>query len=164
VAPPWQSHLPPHLCFVVNEQISLLGCESGVYLYSVQRTGPAPQDAGSVPTYLPVAVGKNDRTLESPNRWTDWPMTPLIFCDGRLVLCSGAGQNEVVLTAFTVPTTASDDPIDLHSSIAVQGLENIDVAFDFHNVGFCPMSGRLVHSLSNTSLQVCDFLLPLEDR
>lgn len=90
------------------------------------------------------------------------PISPLILCDGRLVLCS-SNSSELVATVLPVPTThALDDSIDSRSALLAQEVDTDDL--DIDNVGFCPMSGRLVWTISEAFLQVLDFLPPLGER
>jgi hypothetical protein len=160
VTPSWQQDILPHLCFVVNEEES--GAQQRmISLYSLRRMGS--QDAAFVPTYLPVEAGKGGQIAGGLTEPIVWSVTPLILCDGQLVLCSCSNSNDIVATVLPVPMEASEETIDIHSALVVQGVDEGEVVFEYLNVGFCPMSGRVVHPVSNTFLQVCDFLLPLED-
>lgn len=158
--PSWQRHTSPFLCLVTAEDEDTC-YESRVFLHSLRRLGS--RDKAFVPTYLPVEVGEGAYLSENFGAEIDRPLSPLILCDGRLILCSRTNAGQVVATVLPVPAAhAVDDVIEPRSAFLLQELgedETYLVDFEF---GFCPMSGRMVLPIeSDTSLRITDFLLPL---
>lgn len=130
-------------------------------LHSLRKLGS--HDKTFVPTYLPVEAGEYPYLAEDLDAEIKGPVSPLILCDGRLVLCSRTVSNDIVTSVLPVPTQPFDD-IEPSSAFLLQRVDQSGPSLDFDNVGFCPMSGRLVTPISETSLQISDFLLPLDGR
>jgi hypothetical protein len=154
--PAWQQHTQPHICFVVNEEDDA-DFEKRLSLYSVRRVGR--QDAAFLPTYLPVDGGEAEyvaRNIDPPITGT---VSPLFSCDNRLVMCSRSSEGDLVATVLPVPIETCDEIIPRSALLLKDVNDNV---LDRDTIAFCPMSGRVVYPFSDTSLQVLDFLLPLE--
>ncbi|KAJ3527747.1 hypothetical protein NMY22_g9667 [Coprinellus aureogranulatus] len=89
------------------------------------------------------------------------PVDILAYCDGRLVMCCRSSGHELVAMSLPIPTENSTWEIQQWSALLVEGY--IGNEYDGNRVGFCPMSGRVVHIATNTTIQVTDFLLPLPE-
>lgn len=125
-------------------------------------------DSAFILGYLPIAGGESVNMAEglttaAGGQPFTWPASSLFFCDGRLVQCSGSSMNNLIVTVLPVPTETTEDLITLRSAVILEEVEDIFDP-DFHDVGFCPMSGRIVLPATLKSLQILDFLLPLDER
>ncbi|KAJ3539222.1 hypothetical protein NMY22_g4835 [Coprinellus aureogranulatus] len=158
--PSWQQHGPPHLCLTLDED-EVVRDGLRVFLFSLRKMGE--QDKAFLPAYLPVAGGTSTTLAEDYGEPINGPVSPLFLCDGRLVLCSRTSGNELVASILPVPAGVYEGPFEPCWASLVQGMDVDDVYLDPSNVGFCPMSGRVVHPISYTSFEISDFLLPLEE-
>ncbi|KAJ3546959.1 hypothetical protein NMY22_g1846 [Coprinellus aureogranulatus] len=158
--PSFQGRSPPHLCIVVDED-NAGPAERKVFLYSVQKTGC--QIKLFLPSHLPVPGGEGGSSAGGLGEIISYPTSPLFLCDGSLIMCCRSIEDNLLATVFPVPTEACEDWIQVRSACMVRGghVDN-EVRFDYTNVGFCPMSGRVVYPLDRVSLQLSDFLVPLE--
>ncbi|KAJ3529115.1 hypothetical protein NMY22_g9131 [Coprinellus aureogranulatus] len=139
----WQQHVPPHICLAADEEQASAINDRTAFLYAVRNMGD--HDKAFFPSYLPVAGGVCARLA---SRWGDdvtRAISPLFLCDGQLIFCSRTCANELVASLLPVPTEAYDGPIEPRSMYLVEATNADEVSFDPYNVGFCPMSGRVVH-------------------
>ncbi|KAJ3513286.1 hypothetical protein NMY22_g15088 [Coprinellus aureogranulatus] len=158
----FQHLAPPHLCLVIDEDDDPGNHDRKVYLYSLQRI-ECRTDA-FVPKHLPIAGGEAESLAGALERRIVYPSSPLFYCDGSLLMCSCSTENELIAAVLPTPTEASEDLVNLHSAFLVHALDVNEVCLNLNSVGFCPMSGRVVYPISSNSLQISDFLLPLEER
>jgi hypothetical protein len=154
----WQRHTQPHLCFVADETYPL---ERSLLLYSVRYVGRS--DSSFLPTYIPTAVGESDHVSENHPECVTGPVSPLFQCHDRLVMCCRTIDDELIAVVLPIPLEATDELLIPRpcSSLLVDKPGRTLRSSSF---GFCPVSGRVVHPISDTSLQIHDFLLPLEER
>jgi hypothetical protein len=92
-------------------------------------------------------------------------ITPLFNCDNHLVFCVDGGECQVIAVAIPLPTTANTDSeqqAELHSmSFSLTPTHEERAVVEDFQMGFCPMSGRLVHVFGpDFELRVEDFLMP----
>jgi hypothetical protein len=93
-------------------------------------------------------------------------ITPLFNCDNHLVFCVDGEGCQVIAVAIPLPTTANTDSehqaTELHSlSFSLTPVNEERAVVEDFQMGFCPMSGRLVHVFGpNFELRVEDFLMP----
>ena len=127
-------------------------------LYSVRRVGL--QDAAFLPTYLPIDGGEAECVSGNNGPPIIGPVSPLFSCDNRLVMCSRSSEGVLVATVLPVPRETCDE-LEPRSALLLKDVSD-DVVIDRDTVAFCPMSGRVIYPISDTSLQLLDFLLPLE--
>ncbi|KAJ3546955.1 hypothetical protein NMY22_g1848 [Coprinellus aureogranulatus] len=154
----WQQHMQPHLCFTVDEDFARW-TGPRLRLYSVQQVG---RPANSfLPSCIPMCGGTAETICTTHPQPIATPVSPLYYCDGRLAMCCRSSGHELVAMSLPIPTENSTREIQQWSALLVEGY--IGNEYDGHRVGFCPMSGRVVHIATNTSIQVTDFLLPLPE-
>ncbi|KAJ3516439.1 hypothetical protein NMY22_g14212 [Coprinellus aureogranulatus] len=169
--PSCQRHLPPHLCYTVD---SYHGDDDPgsrrVVLYSLRNVPASGKNGASVPHCVPVAEGFASVLGAADGEANVEPISPLPLCNGQLVLCSLTRRNGLVASVLPIPRRTSEEPFQPRWATLVDESDDSDmyVSFNDYNVGFCPMSGRIVHPAPNhnseTSIHISDFLLPLEER
>lgn len=166
--PVWQDHLQHHLCVVADEEViaDLGGTfeDNNVFLYSIRRA--VTDDSAFLPSYLPVIGAESRSPWQGASNPTYGPSSALFYCDNHLVFLTGTRAREAIATVLPVPTATSQRVTDSSSAMLLHGPSTVLDChpFMYTSVGFCPMSGRLVHLIKDSLFRVVDWLLPLSRR
>lgn len=153
----WQRHRQGYLAYIIAEDENQ---DYRLFLYSIQQVGRC--DTAFLPAHIPVAGGQSQFILEDLGEPITNPVSPIFLCDDWLVMCSRTNADELIATILPVPIEALED-MTIYPSSAIlvnEGGDDADSLWDY-NVGFYPMSGRVVYHASDTCLHILDFLLPL---
>ncbi|KAJ2926394.1 hypothetical protein H1R20_g10700, partial [Candolleomyces eurysporus] len=92
-------------------------------------------------------------------------VSSLFTCDSHLFFCTGSETDfngsdlEIVAVVLPIPSQFSKDSIDVYPMTLMPS--GVDEWISSDQIGFCPMSGRLVYLLSGgEELRLADYLLP----
>lgn len=135
-------------------------------LYSLLRSETGDP---SLPRLSPVLSGSSENIHGNhPAHFRGDGVSALFNCDNHLVFCAASEtdptiHDQIVAVALPLSTSSSSNGIDRYSMTLTPRTRSIELhAGD--QIGFCPMSGRLVYMLEEgEELHFTDYLLPPEE-
>lgn len=156
----WQQHAFPdheYLCLLLNEP--------SIFLYEIRHgtgtetTSPLPFLSGVCNSHYGI-----QHTNDSVEHGSG--VSLLFSCDDHLIILSSTEQKALATTAISLPPLTRGQPQQLDQlepkSIFITDEDpTLFGEIDGESMGFCPLSGRLVHLHGNLlELRVDDFLSP----
>lgn len=122
-----------------------------------------------LPRLLPVLCGCSQRVHgDNHPALLRGAVSSLFNCDNHLVFCTASqtingmrrGGRQIVAVVLPIPSCFSKDRIDVHS-LTLTPANGIEEDTNRGQIGFCPMSGRLVYVLPDgVELRLADYLSP----